>query len=128
MMWSRRSKRHLQSPILTAQEQDCLQVPGPKSDPSTAILQTYLKNRELQFKHRTSASHRLYCARCQPEHGCRFGRRGHPNWQIAGELLCVVRNSLLRPNGVSEWVWQACASRETIGDGQPFSLSSKGCR
>jgi Protein of unknown function (DUF1097) len=60
----------------------------------------------------------------QPEHGCRC----HPNWQIAGELLRVVRNSLLGPNGVSEWVWQAGASRETLGGGQPLSLSSKSCR
>ena len=60
----------------------------------------------------------------QPEHGCRC----HPNWQIAGELLRVVRTSLLGPNGVSEWVWQAGASRETIGGGQPLSLSSKSCR
>jgi hypothetical protein len=60
----------------------------------------------------------------QPEHGCRC----HPNWQIAGELLRVVRTSLLGPNGVSEWVWQAGASRETLGGGQPLSLSSKSCR
>src|SRR5258705_8993932 len=96
-----------------------LQVPEPKSDPSTAILQSYLKNRELQFRHRTSAQIAYIAPGVgqQPEHGCRCGRRWHPNWQIAGELLRVVRNSLLGPNGVSEWVWQAGASRETIGAG-----------
>src|SRR5258705_9866412 len=97
-----------------------LQVPKPKSDPSTAILQSYLKNQELQFKHRTSASSRLYCARCRTAARARVpvGRRSHPNWQIAGELLRVVRNSLLGPNGVSEWVWQAVASAETRRAGQ----------
>jgi hypothetical protein len=59
-----------------------LQVPEPKSDPSTAILQTYLKNRELQFKHRTSASNRLYCARCRTAARARV-----PAWsQVAPEL------------------------------------------
>jgi hypothetical protein len=36
----------------------------------------------------------------QPEHGCRCGRRWHTNWQIGVELLGVVGNSLLGPNGV----------------------------
>jgi hypothetical protein len=59
-----------------------LQVPEPKSDPSTAILQSYLKNRELQFKHRTSASNRLYCARCRTAARARV-----PVWsQVAPEL------------------------------------------
>src|ERR1700731_2920674 len=63
---TRRSKRHLQSPIFDRPRSKlALQVPQPKSDPSTTILQSYLKNRELQFKHRTSASNRLYCARCR---------------------------------------------------------------
>jgi hypothetical protein len=64
----------------------------------------------------------------QPEHGCRCGRRAAPELADCWRALCVVRNSLRGPNGVSEWVWQARASRETIGGGQPFSLSSKSCR
>jgi hypothetical protein len=59
-----------------------LQVPQPKSDPSTAILQSYLKNRELQFKHRTSASNRLYCARCRTA-----ARAGVPVWSQGGTRI-----------------------------------------
>src|ERR1700731_2631820 len=80
---TRRSKRHLQSPIFDRPRSKlALQVPEPKSDPSTAILQSYLKNRELQFKHRTSASNRLYCARCRTAARARV-----PVWsQVAPEL------------------------------------------
>jgi hypothetical protein len=71
-----------------------LQVPQPKSDPSTAILQSYLKNRELQFKHRTSASNRLYMLRPLEDSsqstgaGVVAGR--HPNWQISGERFALL--------------------------------------
>jgi hypothetical protein len=81
--------------ILTAQEQAlALQVPQPKSDPSTAILQSFLKNRELLFKHRISASNRLYILRPLEDSsqstgaGVVAGR--HPNWQIAGERFALL--------------------------------------
>ena len=36
----------------------------------------------------------------------------HPNWLIAGECFALLEvNPLLGPNGASEWVWQAGASR-----------------
>src|SRR5882757_11455295 len=127
----RRSKRHLQSPILTAQEQTCFASSGAQKRSINGHFSVIFE------KPRVAVQAQNFCFKSpilrpavgqQPEHGCRCGRRWHPNWQIAGELLRVVRNSLLGPNGVSEWVWQACASRETIGGGQPFSLSSKSYR
>jgi hypothetical protein len=91
-----------------------LQVPQPKSDPSTTILQSYLKNRELQFKHRTSASNRLYCARCRTASqstgaGVVAGR--HPNWQIAGERFALLKTRYFGqtefPNGCGKLALRA---------------------
>ena len=127
----RRSKRHLQSPILTAQEQACFASSGAQKRSINGHFAVIFEKTESCSSSTELLLQIAYIAPAvgqQPEHGCRCGRRWHPNWQIAGELLRVVRNSLLGPNGVSEWVWQACASRETIGGGQQFSLSSKSCR
>jgi hypothetical protein len=40
----------------------------------------------------------------------------HPNWQIAGKRFALLETHYCG-NGVSEWVWQAGASRETVRAG-----------
>ncbi len=58
----RRSKQHFQSLIfLPAHEHPCWvrrrwEIPEPESDPSTAILRPFLKNRKLPFRHRATDS------------------------------------------------------------------------
>jgi hypothetical protein len=92
---------------------------SPKAIHQRPFLQSYLKKRECSSSTELllQIAYIAPAVRQQPEHGCGCGRRAAPELADCLRALRVVRNSLLGPNGVSEWVWRAGASRETIGAG-----------
>jgi hypothetical protein len=111
--------------ILTAQEQACFASSVAQKRPINDHFAVILE------KSRVAVQAQNLCFKSpilRPLDSSRCGRRAAPELADCWRAVRVVKNSLLGPNGVSEWVWQAGASRETIGGGQPFSLSSKSCR
>jgi hypothetical protein len=96
------SKRHLQSPILTALEQACFASSGAQKRSINGHFAVIFEKPSVavQAQNFCFKSPILRPLSDSSQSTGRCGRRWHPNWQIAGELLRVVRNSLLGSNGV----------------------------
>src|ERR1700732_2544712 len=119
----RRSNRQPQSPILTAQEQACFASSGAQKRSINGHFAVIFE------KPRVAVQAQNFCLESpilrplsdsSQSTGAGVVAGGTRIGRLLASCLALLETRYWGQTEFFEWVWQASASRETIGGGQPF--------